>query len=226
MDFRDLVLAHKGKTICVMGGADCLADDLKAVKADVFISCNGHGVDLVAPDYLLAMDEINRSKNKPMGEFLRGLGEVPIISPHDYADYRLGVWPQHPRFVLTGMIGAWVAMMLGAKAVVLAGMDAYGGQDSGYMDEAKKIARDVHIPVRVASGPLSAVWPEYDPKEKFGRYSAPSQIDGWLGNDGEIEVEVIKPTSLPGRDLMPGERLRVMRHEVAKLIRHRMLKEV
>lgn len=225
MEFRDLALAHKGKVICVMGGADCLADDLKTVKADVFISCNGHGADLVAPNYLLAMDEINKPTQRDMGEHLRSLSDAPIISPHAYSDHRLSNWPQHPRFVLTGMIGAWVAMMLGAKAVVLAGMDAYGG-DEGYVGEARKIARDVHVPVRVVSGPLADVWQAYDHKEKFGRYSAPSQIDGWLGSGGEIEVEVLKPTSIPGRDLRAGERLRVMRHEVAKLIRHRMLREV
>src|SRR5690606_19762695 len=58
-DFRDLILAHKGKRICVMGGAPSLAADLETVKADIYISTNAHGVGLVEPDYLLAMDERN-----------------------------------------------------------------------------------------------------------------------------------------------------------------------
>lgn len=224
-DFRDLALKHKGKVVCVMGGGPSIADDLSKIKADIYISTNAHGADLVKPDYLLAMDETNGRTREPMGAYLRSKSDAPIISPHPYADYQLASWPQEPRFVLSGMIGIWAAMLMGAKVIVLAGMDAYGG-DAGYINEAVKIARDVHVPVRVASGPLSQVWPLYDEAEKFGRYSAPSQIDGWLNVDGEITVEVLKPTSVRNIERTRGERIRVMRHEVRRLLKHRMLKEV
>jgi hypothetical protein len=227
-DFRELALAHKGKIICVMGGSPSLADDLAKIKADIYISTNGHGAGLVKPDYVLAMDEINKHSNSPMGEFLRDtVPDVPIISPHTYADHQLTNWPQAPRFVLSGMVAVWAAYMMGAKCVVVAGMDAYGGE-SGYIDEARKISRDVSVPVRTMSGPLADVWPAYDASEKFGRYSVPTQIDGWLNAeaDGEIDVEVRKPTTVRGIVLRKGEKLRVARHEVHRLLKHRMLREV
>lgn len=42
-DFRELILKHKGKKICVMGGADTLEEELKSVEADVYISTNEIG---------------------------------------------------------------------------------------------------------------------------------------------------------------------------------------
>lgn len=227
-DFRALALAHKGKTICVMGGAPSLADDLSKVKANIYISTNGHGADIVTPNYLLAMDETNKRTNGPMGEDLRAaVPGVPIISPHAYADHQLTDWPQAPRFVLSGMVAVWAAFMMGAKCVVVAGMDAYGGE-SGYIDEARKMARDVPVPVRTLSGPLSEVWPAYDPAEKFGRYSAPAQIEGWLSAsaDGEITVEVLKQTTVRGALRQKGDELKVARHEVRRLLKHRMLREI
>ncbi|MFA5595936.1 MAG: hypothetical protein WDA26_00035 [Pusillimonas sp.] len=224
-DFREMILAHKGKRICVMGGAPSLADDLAAIDADMFISTNGHGANLVTPDYLLAMDEIHKPTGRPMDQWLREHGSAPIISPHPYADIRLSRWPQEPRFVLSGMIAIWAAYLMGAKLVIVAGMDAYGGED-GYITEARKIDPDVNCPVRVASGPLTDVWPAYKRTEKFGRFTPSSAIGAWIGRDGEIKVRVIKATQIRGRDVRPGDELMVMRNDVAPLLRHRMLREV
>ena len=221
-DFRELILAHKGKRICVMGGAPIAA----LPDADVFISTNAHHLDLVTPDYLLAMDERNSREGVEMGAFLRSRSDAPIISPHGYADFRLGHWPQHPRFVLSGMIATWAAWAMGAKVVLLAGCDGYGG-DAGYVDEARKIARDVKCHVRVVGGgPLATVWPEYDPEEKFGKYKAHSAIDGLLGKGGRITVRARKPCSVGYTDLAKGQELSVMRHEVALLLKHRMVEEI
>lgn len=220
-DFRELILAHKGKRICVMGGGP-----LVVPKADVYISTNAHGVDVQVPDYVLAMDERNSREGKEMGAWLRTKTDAPIISPHPYADYRLGRWPQHPRFVLSGMIATWAAWAMGAKVVLLAGCDGYGG-DPGYVDEARKIERDVYCPVRVvAGGPLTKVWPEYNPKERFGKYTPHSAIDGLKGLDGEIRIRALKPCSVGYTDLLKGQEFIAMRHEVARLLKHRMVEEV
>ena len=59
---------------------------------------------------------------------------------------------------------------MGAKVVCLAGMDGYA--DNDYTNEARKIARDVHCPVRVQQGSfLRGVWPVFDPAERFGKYT-------------------------------------------------------
>lgn len=225
-DFRDLVLTHKGKKICIMGGAGTLAEQLPGVEADIFISTNAHGVELHAPDYLLAMDQNNSRENVPMGQFLRSRSDAPIISPHAYADHQLVTWPQSPRFVLSGMVAAWAAYMMGAKVVILAGMDAYGG-DSGYVLEAQKIARDIAVPVRVV-GPssLTKVWPAYDPGEKFGRYSEPDGIAVWLGADKPITVRVRKPCAIRGVERERGFEIKLMRHEVARQLKHYMVEVV
>lgn len=221
-DFRELVLKHKGKVICVLGGAPI--DQVP--KADIYISANAHHVDKVKPDYVLAMDETHSGKKVAMGDYLRSLTDAPIISPHGYADYSLGTWPQHPRWVLTGMIAVWAAFMMGAKAVIVAGMDGYGGEN-GYLDEAKKISRDVHCPVRVfGGGPLEQAWPAYDPGERFGRYKPHGSIEAWQGKDGLVRIEVKHPCTIRGKDARPGDEFTVMRHEIKRELKHKMVVEV
>lgn len=220
-DFRDLILSQRGKRICVMGGADTLQSDLERVDADVYISTNGHGSERA--DYVLAMDSKHGPTMGNMGEYLRSLTGAPIISPHGYADYHLTQWPQHPRFVLSGMVAAWAAFVMGARAVILAGMDGY--RKPGYIDEAKKMARDIHCPVRAMSDEMAKVWPRYNTQERYGRYKAHASINRWQGMDGRIDVRVLKPTTIHNRAVMPGEVLSVMSHEVARLIKHKMVVE-
>lgn len=224
-DFRDLFLKHKGKRICVMGGAPSLESDLAQIDADVYISANERGAALREPDYMLAMDESHRRTHESMGAFLRRHSSAPIISPHSYADIRLGQWPQQPRWVLSGMVSIWAAFVMGAKVVIVAGCDAFGGEP-GYITEARRIARDVHCPVRVVSGPLTSVWPQYDPAEKFGRYTPHTAIAGWLGQDGKIQVRVRKPCTIAGLDRLSGETLTAWRNEVRVLLKHRMIEEI
>ena len=119
---------------------------------------------------------------------------------------------------------AWAAYAMGAKVVVMAGMDGYA--DNDYSDEARKIARDIHCPVRVASGFLTGVWPAWDSAERFGKYTPHSAIDGLRGIDNSIRVRAVKPCKVGLIELERGQELPVMRHEVAKLLRHRMVVEV
>jgi hypothetical protein len=224
-DFNELVLKHKGKRICIMGGAASLEDDLKQIEADIYISTNAHGIEFKTPDYIFAMDETNTRLNVPMGGFLRDKTDVQIISPRAYADYQLITWPQAPRDVLSGMVATWAAFMMGAKVVILAGMDAYDGK-SGFVHEATKMARDVNCPVRVMSESLAKVWPKYDAKEKFVRYVPHSSINSWLDVDEKITIEVVKATTIRNLLRQKGEQLKVMRHEVITLLKHKMIKEV
>jgi hypothetical protein len=226
-DFRELILKHAGTRVIVMGGGPSLAADIERIgtkPGDVVISTNAHGVDLREPDYLLAIDHTHTRARQPMGAYLRQRSTAPIISPHAFANYRLGHWPEHPRWVLSGLIAAWAGWAMGAKVVVLAGMDGYA--DNDYSDEARKIARDIHGPVRVASGFLSGVWPLWDPGERFGKYTPHSAIDGLRGIDGLVRVRVRKACTVGRADVAPGMELTAYRHEVHKLLRHRMVEEL
>lgn len=234
-DFNSLILKHKGKKICVMGGAGTLAEHLPQVDADLYISTNAHGVELQPPDYLLAMDEVNSREKCPMGPWLRSKCDAPIISPHAYADYQLMTWAgigstRTPRFVLSGMVATWAAFLMGAKVVILAGFDGYAsdrpGKAHGYGLEAAKMARDVHCPVRVVGGGLGDVWPAYDPDEKFGHYKPHPSINGWLGIDERVRIRVVKSCGVRGAERKPGDELVVMRHEVKAQLKHRMVVEV
>lgn len=225
-DFRELILKHKGKHFVVMGGGPSLAADMARItRADVVISTNGHGVDIRAPDYLLAIDHTHTGRQVPMGKHLRERSDATIISPHGFADFRLGFWPESPRFVLSGLVATWAAFVMGAKVVTLAGMDGYA--DNDYRGEARKVARDIHCPVRVmASSPLADIWPVYDRAEKFARYTPHGSIDGLRGIDNRIRVRARKPCSVGIVDLDRGQEITAMRHEVARLLKHRMVEEI
>jgi hypothetical protein len=224
MTFNDLILSQKGKRICIMGGADSLAVDLEQIQADVYISTNGHGSNFVPPDYVLAMDETHQTRQIPMLQAIREATDAPIISPRGYADYQLASWPQAPRDVLSGMVAAWAAFVMGAKVVILTGMNGY--KDKNYVFESSKMARDIHCPVRVVSDELSGIWPMYDPSEKFGRYKPHPSINAWLEVDEMTTIEVLKATQIRGVDVKPGDKMPMMRHQALRLLKHKMVREV
>lgn len=225
-DFRELILKHKGKRFVVMGGGPSLAADLERIgPADVCISTNGHGVGLRKPDYLLAIDHTHTGRQVPMGQHLRALSDAPIISPHGFADYRLGHYPQCPRFIPSGLVAAWAGFAMGAKAVMLAGFDGYA--DNDYREEARKVSQDIHCPVRpMADSPMADVWPAFDPSERFGRYTPHSSIEGLRGIDNAIRVRAVKPCLIGMVRLERGQEMTGMRHEFARMLKHRMLEEV
>jgi hypothetical protein len=225
--FNDLILAHKGKRICVMGGADSLASHMEGLQADVVISVNAHGVDIRKPDYMLAMDEHYWGTTAPLWQYLRSRSDAPIINPEEWADYRLVTWPGHPkRFVLSGMVAAWAAWAMGAKAVILAGMDGYGGAPSK-LAHSSLAAEEIRCPVRVVGGgALTKFWPEYNDRERFGRYTPHSAINGLLGIDGLITIRATKPRFMCGKEREKGEVFQAMRHDAAFWIRHKLAVEL
>lgn len=227
-DFRDIIGKHAGKRIIVMGGGESLDVDLNRIgkKADdIIISTNGHGIDLRKPDYLFAIDHTHTATSEPMGEYLRKLSDAPIISPHAFADYRLGNYPQSPRFVLSGLVATWAAWAMGARLVIPVGMTGYS--DNDYRDEAKLIARDIHGEVRVMQeSPLADVFPIWKRTEKFGKYVPHQALDGLRGIDGVISIRVRKPCTIGMIDFDKGAELRVYRHEVYVLLKHRMVEEI
>lgn len=226
-DFKELILKHRGKVFAIIGGAPFDPELLKGIKADVWISANEHGVNLRECDYMVAMDDRHCGNGAPMFDYLRQFSDSPIVGPQPFADYQLVQWPDSPRrSVLSGMVAAWVAWAMGAKAIVLVGMNGYDGK-AGSMKDARLIAESVSVSVRtVDGGALESVFAAYDPKERFGHYKESPQIATLIAAPGEIEIEVIKPTGIRGRQWQKGERGKVMRHEVWRLLHHKMVREV
>lgn len=226
MDSRALIMRHPGARICVMGGAPSLDEHLKQVDADVYISVNAHGSHH-RHDYIVAMDEDHGNLGVPMMGYLRGKSKAPIIGPRHWNDYVLTTWPDCPKTsILSGMVAAWVAWTMGAKVVILAGMDGYGGSASG-MAHCSPIARDVKCPIRVVGGgPLTKFWPAYDANETFGDYKMHPTIETLQGIDGMTRIRALKKCSTPGLALNPGDEANVMRHQVFRLLKHRLVEEI
>lgn len=222
-DFRRLVLKHRGKRIVVMGGAPSLDAEIDGLEADVWISANEHGAKRRAVDYVVAMDEQHGGLKVPMRSEVRKYTDAPIIGPWPFNDYQLVTWPGAPRKGLSGMVATWVAWAMGGHPIILAGFDGYGGSK---LAETRKVAPHVRGVVRVMGGPLAQVWDQYRPGERIGKYIPHSSINGLLGVDGMIQVRALKPCTVRGHELPKGSQMQVMRHEVARLLRHRMLEEV
>ena len=119
-----------------------------------------------------------------------------------------------------------IACAMGARVVLLAGMDGYGGAPSK-LAHSTAAAEAIKCPVRVVGGgPLTKFWPAYDPAERFGRYTPHPAVEGLRGVDNECTIRVLKPLTLRGVERQRGEELTLMRHEVAKWIKHRMVAEL
>lgn len=231
-DFKELILKHRGKVFAIIGGAPFDADALKGIKADVWISVNEHGVKVRECDYIVAMDEEHTATKMPMLNHLRQFApNEAVIGPQSWADYQFTSWPDAPRrSFLSGMAAVWCAWLMGAKAIVLVGMNAYEGKE-GAMRDARLVSGIVSVPVRsIDGGALESVFPEYDPKERFGHYKESPEIGALLTKQvsEQITVIVVKPTTIRNgeKERTIGERVTGMPHEFARLIRCGMLKEV
>lgn len=221
--FRDLIGKHAGKRIVVMGGAPSLKDDIKGLKADVWISANEHGAKVRKVDYVVAMDASHGETGREMSNYLHEVTDAPLISGEPYADYQLTDWPGAPKRGLSGMMAAWCAWAMGGHPVILAGFDAYDSKPSA-MAMSERVQKEIKGEVRVVSGPLTQFWPAYDKKEKYPDYAP--DFAGLLKIDGTIRVRVRKPTQIAKRDVFPGQELTVLRHEVARLLKHQMVEEL
>ena len=223
--FGELIMAHKGKRICVMGGGPTLASDLQRVDADVWISVNEHGAKLRPADYVVAMDNTHTRLGTHMERHLRQFTQAPVIGPWHWNDFQMMKWPLQPKFMLSGVIASWVASMMGGHPVILAGFDCYGGQGSS-ITQHREFVPHVMGEVRVVSGPLLQFYPQYDPAEQFGEYRAPTGLDLDGLKDGEIVIRVLKQFEFRGREWPPGTLMRVSRYEVRRQIKHKSVEEV
>jgi hypothetical protein len=224
--FSELMLKHKGQRICVMGGAPSLASDIENVKADVWISCNEHGAKLRDVDYIVAMDRQHTVHHVPMLGWLRKHSQAPIIGPWGFADYLIGTYPLEPKQMVSGVVASWVAYMMGAHPVILAGFDCYqsGGVPAYHQHE-------LYVPhikgeVRVCSGPLTKLYPQYRANERRKAYEVPEGMNLLTATDGDVRVRVAHPVEIRGVKWDRGAEFTINRREVRLQIKHKSLIEV
>lgn len=222
--FKTLIGKHKGKTICVMGGAPTLQEEIKGVDAQAWISANEHGAKLRKVDYVVAMDDTHGVTQQKMDELIRQHTKAPIIGPWPHCDFILPDWPMAPKRVLSGVVAMWVAHCMGASEIILAGMDAYDGKPSA-MKAYREMAAHINTKVTVAGdGHLSVIFP---PNKEFEqRYPDPVLARINENSADMITVEARKPTNVGGRPLAKGEQMTGTRHEFRRLLKHNVLVEV
>lgn len=224
--FGELVMRHKGARICVMGGGPTLAEDIAQVEADIWIGTNQHGAALRPVDYVVAMDNLHTVQQVLMPTLIRPHTDAPIIGPWHWCDYGITNYPLAPRLMFSGVIAQWVACMMGAHPVIMAGFGCYEGtvQERGAINQHRDIMPFVECAVRVVSGPLTRFWPRYDPAEVLPPYVAPEIFSGVMEHG--ICVKVIKPVPIRGREYPVGTILYVPLADVHRQIKHRSLIEV
>jgi hypothetical protein len=221
--FGELAMRHRGARICVMGGGPTLAPDIEKVTADVWISTNEHGAKLRPVDYVVAMDNLHTKLGVSMKGHIRPHTQAPILGPWHWNDWQITRWPGLPNMPLSGVIATWVAYILGAHPVILAGFDCYGGRKVG---QHREMAPNIAAEVRVVSGPLIGLYRQYDPQETFAPYVAPDVMKLMPELDGEIKVRVRKPVAIRGYEWPIGSELVIPRYEVKHQLKHKSLVEI
>lgn len=156
---------HRGQCIAVLGGGPTLLRDLKQVPFDaILIGVNQHAM-LMNLDYLVFQDEEIYPVVKET--------DAPLVTHHRHlANIYSGICPD---FGLSGGTAVWVADYLGAKEIIVAGMDSYTGDRTYWhskpgqglpklgdncTDVWKKVHDYMARPdiVRVVSGPLTEIF--------------------------------------------------------------------
>lgn len=156
---------HRGQTCAVLGGGPTLLRDLKRVPFDaILLGVNQHAL-LMNLDYVVFQD-------REIHPVLLDT-DAPLCTHHrDIAHIYTGIVPD---FGLSGGTAVWMADYLGAKEIIIAGMDSYTG-DRRYwhskpgdrapqlgencVDVWKRVHDYMARPdiVRVVSGPLTEIF--------------------------------------------------------------------
>jgi hypothetical protein len=223
--FGELVNSHPGERICVMGGGPSLAADLEKVTADVWISVNDHGAKLRKVDYVVAMDNLHTQLRVPMQKHIRPHTDAPIIGPWHWCEYQLSTWPLTPKMFNSGVIAVWVAHLMGAHPVIMAGFDCYNGHGAS-MSQHKNYMPFINGDVRVVSGPLTKFYPEYRQNERRKPFVPPEVFKNSPLVLDEIKVRVRKPVDVRGKQWPVGTELIVSRYEVQGQLKHKSLEEI
>lgn len=188
-------LIHRslGKPAVIIGGGMSRSRQVERCPPPgeaIYISANHHGAELWPCDYIVCLDMIEPK--------LRTYG-VPLVCPRTFADVRMIHQPANQ----SGMVGAYLAWVLGCSPILLCGMDLFQGgtyesnpkaPSSGlrvplpsHVERWGKLgARCVGADIRSMGGPLvdAGVFPLHDPALP-GAPAAPAaeilgDVGGWV----------------------------------------------
>ena len=228
---------YAGKPILVIGGGPSVPADLARIPRD-YISCvisaNQHGFmqGTFAPDYVVSVDFTFGSTREPMREALRRFSDKPNINRWSWADYRLPEWTFGGDSGFTAIV---VALILGGHPVLATGFDRRTGdrryfhepvppkhwvghlpasRDNMKVQNARLIALGEGHAVRPMSGPMTAFFKRWDPREVL----PPAAQTPLGGQRGRLYNIVKHPAFLHPTDRLQGATVTLTDNEARGLI--------
>lgn len=227
-----IALQHAGRPIVAMGGGPSLPADVARIRdAACWISANEHGAKLRPVDYLVCCDDIHQALGVPMQQHLGRFG-VPIIGRPQWCDYRFHDIDYSGNSGMWAILAGWI---LGGAPVIAAGFDCYqqggtyfhdrravsssnGRELSDFMRRFESLREIVGADaVRVVSGPLLELWPQYDPGEVFPDYVVPDLLQS-LRECGEVLVRFRRSAMWRGRVYRAARDYHVSESDAERLI--------
>jgi hypothetical protein len=215
----DFIHAHAGRAAIVIGGGESAPETFRMAPADaVAFSANRHGCLLRPCDYIVACDEWGTKRKAKMADGVeRSIREwgAPVVSVRRVdADIRIFERP----IASSGATGAWVAWVMGCAPILLCGMDCYIGK--AYFHDAKAQTTGRHVPESshvarwsalpkfapdgmfrvLGNGPLTRLFPVYDPAEPVRPPARPESVHGAMGET----VRLKRPLKLVGQTVPDG----------------------
>lgn len=229
MNFRDLVLAHAGRPVAILGAGPSLPEQFGRLPAGcVLISVNHHACALARCDYIVAID----SKPPEHRTRLEATG-VPIVGPLPWATYRV---MDQPLLGFSSQHAVWAAWLMGGYPILLCGMDLY--RSGRYWDGApapavgprrtvesqlrswRRCFDAVPATVRSLGGPLAELVPPYDPAELFPSYVEPERATLLKAAGGTV-VQIKVATKVRGQPLAPGDVVELPTNDARRLVEQR-----
>lgn len=177
--------------ILVVGGAPGVPEELATLREQGFntdeciiISANEHALHAgLKPQFACVNDDIHSTLQVHQEPRLRDIMPgVKLLSRHWWADYR------SPQLMAcnSGLKAIMYAAILGANPVIIIGIQNYSNglyfhEDHGKRSNPNQARGESYftkqtnqikptlagVPVRTVSGPLTHIWPKWDPREVF-----------------------------------------------------------
>lgn len=237
-----VAMTMTGFPVVVMGGGPSLPMQLATLRHDVvaWISANEHGARYRQADYIVCVDQVHCETKESMEKRLRPF-RVPIVSPLQWADYRLPEWELQCN---SGLVSVFLAYLLGACPIIVAGVDCYQGgtywhdasaasvsngrPESFFLDRAAEL-RDA-MPgavVRPMGGVLTRLWTPYNPAEYFDPfgYRVPEKVQQAAVQLAQQPFRARQGFNWRGREHIPtGGRLWLTEAEAAPLLDQRLVR--